>query len=656
MSRDQPIGIDPPPVKTKPLAVSSPYVLFSWPAAGANDAAPVRLVVVGINVAGEPARLVETARFAGGRRFLAGIADRRDRVLSWLELWVQYPTDLAGTPAGQCGLLTNERLDAAWERIVKSITELAPESIVDSGWAAFPLTALAVDVERRAVVTLGATASGAGFQLCRDDERLQAARLALYGNTLERWFEAKEPGGEPRWCSVEQVNQPDHLRPRANDGAPAEAGTLLHLNPAAGGMLLRDFSFLTLGGVIRRLASVNGPNAEIVAQGDSEDVAGDLALLEARFIAEQVAAIPRSKPYHEEENALASLYGRLELWHQLVREVYDQSDRQGVPLLNLTGDSFRVRVGGNEDGISPFRFQAQLVQPSDAFRFEATATQHCFVPLVGFGAVELADGFGGWKAGSGTIRLNQVVETADGVKLEGFVEAAGLRGVALPPMLWLVIPGAGTDITFMAALESEQVGPRASVRFRALIRHFPADALKRLKSGVTSRLTCRFFALRPMDPAIDIHALGLLGIHLLLGGESTQADELEDDMFDLATLLPSPCDVSDLKLIAESPGISERIVRLLAPAAWITAGNSSAVPADLWLAVIRTLAEFVTVEENLERAFTPDAQDRTWLEGLKQRLVTLGHLVHHTRGLIATPRAAHEEIARAVYRFVRSDR
>jgi len=656
MSRDQSNGIDPPPVKTKPLAIAPPYVLFSWQAAGPDDAAPVRLVLVGINVEGEPTRLVETARFAGGRRFLAGIADRRDRVLSWLELWVQYPTDLVGTPAALCGLLNNERLDAEWERTVKNMTELAPESIVDSGWAAFPLTALAVDVQRRGVVPLGEPASGAAFKLCRDDERLRAAKLAPYRSTLERWFEAKEPGVEPRWCTLAQVNQPEHLRPRADPGAPGETGALLAVNPAAGGMLLREFSFLTLDGVIRRLALSTAPKAETGGVGESEDVARDLALLEARLVDEHATSIPRSKPYHEEENALESLYGRLELWHQLVREVYRHSDRQGVPMLNISGDSFRVRVGVAEDGISPFRLQAQLVQPGDAIRYEASATQHCFVPVAGFGAVELADGFGGWKAGSGNVRMNQLIETADGVKLEGFVEAAGLRGVALPPMLWLVIPVAGTDITFMAALESEQVGPRASVRFRALVRDFPAEALKRLKSGVTSRLTCRYFALRPMDPAIDIHALGLLGVHLLLGNETTRADELEDDLFDLATLLPAPCDVSHLKLIAESPGISERIVRLLAPAAWITAGNSSAIPADLWLAVIRTLTEFVTVEENLERAFTSDAQDRTWLEGLNRRLVTLGHLVHHTRGLIATPRAAHEEIARAVYRFVRSDR
>jgi hypothetical protein len=72
--------------------------------------------------------------------------------------------------------------------------------------------------------------------------------------------------------------------------------------------------------------------------------------------------------------------------------------------------------------------------------------------------------------------------------------------------------------------------------------------------------------------------------------------------------------------------------------------------------VIRELTGFVTIDEEPQRAIIADESARTWIEPLNERLSSLRQLIHHIRGLIVAPRAAHEELARTVYRFVRSVR
>jgi hypothetical protein len=176
-----------------------------------------------------------------------------------------------------------------------------------------------------------------------------------------------------------------------------------------------------------------------------------------------------------------------------------------------------------------------------------------------------------------------------------------------------------------------------------------------LRNAAAPRRTCQYHVLRPVDPALDIHGLGLIGMRILLTSDPAGLSELEDDVFELAAILPDECSIDQVSTLARSPEIGERLRRLLTPDPWNS--GTGAVPTEVWHAAIRELAAFVGVEE--QESLPPSHREdgtATWIEPLAHRVSALRHLCHHVRGLLSAPRTAHEEIARTVHRFVRSRR
>jgi hypothetical protein len=324
-------------------------------------------------------------------------------------------------------------------------------------------------------------------------------------------------------------------------------------------------------------------------------------------------------------------------------------------LFNLTTDSFKVEFADAPNlvpgGVS---FRTRLVQPGTAVVVKVPGLGQCFVSAGNAGEVSGDGSFGGWSTGAGNLRLSQVVETgSDQARLEGSLEIPGLRGNETPATLWVSVPLGNMAVTFVAWIEPEQANAR-NVRFKTTVSNLSGEVLARLKRSTAPRLACNYHILRPTDPACDVHALGLIGVRLVLGSDAVR-DGLDDDLFDLAAMIPMPCDVSRLANLAASPGLSERMDRLLSPGAW-NSSSDGVIPRELWFAVIRELTGFVTIDEEPQRAIIADESARTWIEPLNERLSSLRQLIHHIRGLIVAPRAAHEELARTVYRFVRSVR
>jgi len=163
--------------------------------------------------------------------------------------------------------------------------------------------------------------------------------------------------------------------------------------------------------------------------------------------------------------------------------------------------------------------------------------------------------------------------------------------------------------------------------------------------------------LRPVDPALDIHALGLIGMRILLANDGALLPELEDDVFELAALIPDECGVDEIALLSESDAVGERAKRLLAAKEWNPGAEEGTIPREVWHATVRELTAFVGIDEQ-ETLPPSHSEDGTplWITPLANRVLALQRLAFHVRGLLTAPRPAHEEIARAVHRFVRSQR
>ncbi|MFO1448467.1 MAG: hypothetical protein U1F61_09950 [Opitutaceae bacterium] len=620
--------------------------------------AVVRLALLARDGAeGQVPSLVETRRLAGGRSFLAAVVDLEGRALEWLELGVQSPQDLADSPAARCGLLSNALLDREWTRVVDSLVRLNPDAVLSAGSFASDGQFWVVDFDRGITVPLRAPGGGSAFVICRDETRLREAKRAPYATSFERWFVAEAASAPPVWVSAAELEDLTTL-PATVAAPDAGKGPFFPLNPSGGPLLIRRLPPLSLDGFARWLRSRGTRDPAAPATDAVPADADPLARLEFGLLAVPTPPTSPVAKYFEAQAPLESFYLRIELWKSVVEEALRVSRLSDRPFFDLAPDSFRVAPGSPSPLIpAGWTFSVDLVRPGVAAPFELPGFGTCFVPCGNGVGSPLFERFGGWMEGSGTVRISQATDAGDGqTRLEGSIEGQGLRSTGNSQrIVWVQIPMDRQSLTFMASLETEQGAARAGVRFRALVKDVPAAILTQLKSAAAPRRTCQYHVLRPVDPALDIHALGLIGMRILLANDPAVLPELEDDVFELAALIPDDCSVDQIALLAESPEVGERAKRLLSAKEWNPGADDTTIPRELWYATVRELAEFVGVDEQ-ETLPPTHADDGTalWVQPLAARSLALHRLALHVRGLLSAPRPAHEEIARAVHRFVRS--
>jgi len=624
----------------------------------AAETAVVRLALLAREGAdGESPALVETRRLAGGRSYLAAVVDLDGRALEWLEFGVQSPQDLADSPAARCGLLSNALLDREWELVVDALKRLSPGAVISSGAFSQDGQFWVVDFDSRTCVALTQTASGAPLVICRDESRLREAKQSSYTTSLERWFCAGSKPGEETWVSASSLGDLSAL-PEGVSAKGVGKGPLFPLTPAGGTILLRRLPPVSLEGFVGWLRE-RGTRDPAAPKTDAPVEADPLLRLERSLL--DVPA-PPSAPvvkYFETQAALESFYLRIELWKAVVEETLRVSRMADRPFFDLACDSFRVSPGGYSPLIPPaWSFAVEVIRPGIAAPFDLPGIGTCFVPCGNGVGSPLFERFGGWLEGTGTIRISQATDAGDGqTRLEGSIEGQGLRTGDSQRIVWVQVPIDRQSLTFMASLETDQGAARAGVRFRALVKDIPDALLTKLKSAAAPRRNCQYHMLRPVDPALDIHALGLIGMRILLANDGALLPELEDDVFELAALIPDECGVDEIALLSESAEVGERAKRLLSAKEWNPGADEGTIPREVWHATVRELTAFVGIDE--QETLPPSHSDDgtpLWIAPLANRVLALQRLAFHVRGLLTAPRPAHEEIARAVHRFVRSQR
>jgi hypothetical protein len=128
--------------------------------------------------------------------------------------------------------------------------------------------------------------------------------------------------------------------------------------------------------------------------------------------------------------------------------------------------------------------------------------------------------------------------------------------------------------------------------------------------------------------------------------------ELVDDLFELAAILPSQESIDDLRRLAGTKELSDRLRRVFTPPAWArVATDESALAENLWFAILRELIDFVAVE--IPQPLAPDQNGGDqWLDTLTKRVASLEEVSAQISRLLVAPRPDHEEVARIVHSFV----
>lgn len=621
-----------------------PWLPISWK--GASDHQPLRFVLIARKAEDtDSLELVELPDRAGCRTFIAAQIDADQRVFHWFEVQVQTPQALTQSPAALSGFLNNAVLDAEWKRHDETNTDEAMTfADADSGepWV--------IDLDRLSVTSLLHRETGAPLRLCRDQVALLKAGKPAYGETLQRWFRSETPSGESRWLDLMSPSAESRNALILENGGDR----FIDFNLSAGKLRVRRHRLLSLRNGIDFLREQLG----LKEPGGPAGPAGDLT--PAALLAQQVVealrenSAEKSKASVAHLSALEKLFPLLNLWRETVHLVTQTCGAAQRPFLNLGLDSFRVGLDFVRQRLRRGPLDLELTRTADAIPVEIEPGNLQFIPCTALENALSLDRFGGWRTGAGTVRFSQVSDAGAGpTRVEGVLDAPLLRDSIEASLVWIQMTLEGKPLNFLAHLENDQGGARGGVRFRAALSLATPEAIKALKSPQTPRRPCQFSVLQPISAAQDIYHLGTMGLRILLANTDDAVTEVEDDLFELASLIPRGSGIAELRALVATSDLNERLRRLLTAEKWFSGVTDPSIPTDLWLAVLHELIEFVAVEEHTLDEQAEGAQ--AWLRPLLRRSTALDRLVTHTEGLLWTPRAVDEEIGRIVHRFLPSE-
>lgn len=632
--------------------IARPFVSIAWNIPSQNQ--PVRLCLIAKSPeSGDGLELVTLNSFSYGNSYLAALVDQGEKVVEWLEFWVQAADMVQDAPAARCGVLSNVVLDLAWEEAVAALREQNPDAALETGWDENSANAVAIDIQGLVATPWIHPASRQPWKLCRNDAVLIAAGKSPYSTSLERWFQNKLSTGETCW--IEQISFYDGSAVSSGLAVLESGDTakLLHFNRTGGKMAIWRLPPLSLERFSDALRPKSSASVLTAETAQTTRTPNSLAEVEnailTRGVAHEMHGFFASSP------VLESLYVRLALWHSTVAAVYAASQSLQRPFFNLSPESFRIDLVPKTSLMpSAWSFRTVLSKPGQAIPFLVSRDEQRFVPAVDVVKSAAASRFGGAREGQGTVRLSQAADAGDNhVKLEGFLDAAPLRDALEHTLVWVRVPLEGQAISFIASIESDQGGARAGTRFRAVSKSIPAAALRQLKAALSPRRPCQVSVLQSVSPALDVYSLGLVGLRILVANDAHTVSEIEDDLFEIAALLPRDSAVTHLQYLAESADVNERVRRLLNSRNWCGAEEgSNDIPREIWHGVVHELMEFVAVEEEHQVEPEFESYKPAWLQVLAQRELGLRNLTHHVRGVLSAPRVAHEEIAKVVLRFV----
>jgi len=459
----------------------------------------------------------------GARVYLGGVSDVGGRVHEWAEIWVQTVSGMAGSSVGVTQNLTNKAMDERWVRQAELFRQTDPQGFIQTGFEGLndgepvhPLP-LFLDAKQAALVQLVGK-DGRAWELCRDDALLEGAGLPGFTGSLYRYLRQPEAGQETRFVSLaDDAPATDSTTTLEKViGSPAD---LVPFNAEGGLLMVRSFCPLSLEEFVEmlsgrpwlgsatpdRAAGPLGPSSVLGAE-PPPDAKGEAYLFWG--------------PASQSGRLLEVLHLKLHLLAEVFELVRTGIRKLGMPYLNLSPESFRVKLG-QPRGKLPLMWTAKACL--------ATVSQAHAVPI----AQGEAQYFMRWDDSSYTDYFPQGIDQAfsstglftitrareagdDRVVLEGTVRTTSM----LPPLSeidllrfgWLF---RGELLEFHGHVR-KALG-KGELLFTTLPRALKPDARAALLSTkVFPPKNCNFEIIPALGPQQDLYALGLLALRVLV--------------------------------------------------------------------------------------------------------------------------------------------
>ena len=526
--------------------VSVPEGYAAVPISAEQADGPLRMCVL-VRKSPDPVagHLVVLRDLIDGRVLLGCILDAGGAVQEWIELWVQDAEGLSHTTAAFREALSNRVLDERWKGYFRSVSQTDPASVIRTGWEMANPPPVYVDLSSMAPMHPIDPQSGAKWELCRDDGLLRTKALPDYSNSLHRYLCIPQLAAETPFVPVTPDAPSNESVLSASELTGGRRG-LVPLNPSGGLMLVRRHCPIRLEPLVDLLSGETwegvfhgrtmidlGPTSEALKNSDPALTDGGWLFLGR----------------HGQWGRLVETYHlRLRLLLDAVRAVQQTEQAAQRPLLNVSADSFAVRLSPPGSGL-PFLWTARatLVDPGDAIALPIrTSNVQYFLHAADGASVYRPASAGAAVQGRGTVRIRQVLPETGGMTiLEGTFATQERFEVARYDLLWLRLNLACGRVDLYGQIEQASALAVGEWRFRTVGQRFGDEAVAALRAAEGVPMNETPFEIVPLlSSPCDMYALGVLAVRMLLVNRQTTLPVALDEVLSLARQLAQDYDES----------------------------------------------------------------------------------------------------------------
>jgi hypothetical protein len=503
--------------------------------------------------------------------YLGCIVDRSGNPKSWVEIWVQNVDRVASSFRAQLESVTNQLMDKRWAERVDLFRSLDPGELIEIGWENENPASQYVNPAEPALCALRDPVAKRPLKLCRDETALANAGLPSYASSLHRYLWTGEAPAvaakidDAKLHAEEPLQDESPVFVAATKDAPLRNGVVSarellegmnEINLGAGFILVRLLQPLKIGEFADIIGGKSWSGFDEFFPGTSyED------LVDADRVAQGGGHL---------FNGRAGRAGRLlEIFHlklnlilQSLIETSAAIRFQQLPFLNLTGDSFHVRISKTGSGLPYFwTAKVRLVESASAIPLNLpTSSTRYFLPSELPGPSIYRPQLLSLPArGQSTLRIRKILPpTQDGITIEATIATDERLNVSASDLIHVQVTLPVGRIDLYGHVDQSQALARGETRLKTLPQNLSSSSIGALERATGVPISNATFEVLPLlSSPCDLYALAVLAIRILLVDEENSLPIAVDEMLSLARQVAAEFDPTvvfsmRLKSIVES--------------------------------------------------------------------------------------------------------
>lgn len=532
----------------------------------------------------------------GVRVYLGAISDAMGNIQEWIEVQVQVVDVKQLEHAGRDEVLSNAFFDSRWRLDGAVLRKQLPETVI----------ATRMEDENPGPILIKRSTSTAPFasvevlpwRVCRDDDALKSNGLPAYSASPFRYLFQPELKNSKTFIAT-TVDAPANANVEGLDQLKSAPDVQAIFNPGAGFVRIVRHSPMELESYLQILEgrAWNESNTETNAFSQTGIYA---ALKDWSANQKGLPFLLHGKASPGEHlNEIFLL--KLQLLHDLLKQVRAFVKVHQVPLLNLSPASFRIHLSQTGD-LFPglWSAESQLVRTGQAYPLQIQSTEHKY--FIRLGKIDPTPFFPGSVGtnsfGIASAQVREVQMSGDRVVLDGTLVAEDFLAADPHDLLWFKLPLGEERIELYGHLHKSDSGPREA-RFRTLPAVLSDGVVARLKGSAGVRFSKAPYEIRPLlSSPCDLYSLGVIGVRILLANNTKNLPVLLDEILSLARHVNDIPGEPEIRLAELQKLIhSEPLCDLAGPGALVESGYTSqqawsSIHAPTWLETISLLLRF----------------------------------------------------------------